>query len=348
MHIKPLALGQAEKEGKLIKIAILGAGAMGALFGSYLSRQNQVCLIDVNEELVRTIRRDGVEVTEPDGAVQMYHPDAALKAPESWQPADLVIVFVKAMYSKSALEHNRGLIGPDTCLMTLQNGGGHEQTLLQFADEAHVIIGSTQHNSAVRALGAVRHGGSGNTCIGLLEGDSARLQPLADNFTRCGLVTFCSQNVREQIWEKLFTNVSASVLTGALQMPLGYIAQDPDAWAMCETLIREAVAVANADGLAFDAEEKISEVRRVCENSPQGLTSIYADLRDHRRSEVDSISGNVVAVSRRCGVPVPSHEFIVHMIHALEHRSNSAVPLCPAAMQGAVLPKNRASDKQSI
>ena len=125
------------------------------------------------------------------------------------------------------------------------------------------------------------------------------------------------QNVQKLIWQKMFTNVSASVLTGILQVPLGYIAQNANAWAVCETLIREAVAVAAGDGLDFDAEQKIAEVRAVCEKSPNGLTSIYADLRDGRRSEVDTISGSVVRASDRNGVPAPGTHAADARRHAL-------------------------------
>lgn len=304
-----------------MRIAILGAGAMGSLVGGYLSRHNEVCLVDVNRELVETINRQGVRITEPDGKAETFHPTASADT-AGMPPADLIVVFVKSMYSYSALENNRGLIGPDTFLMTLQNGSGHESTLLKFADAAHVVIGTTMHNSAMTAPGVVRHGGSGASHIGRLEGDAAPLQPIADTFTKCGLETTCSTNVQRLIWEKLFTNASASVLTGILQTPLGYISGNEDAWALCEALIQEAVAVANGDHMGFDAQEQIAVVHALCENSAEGLTSIYADLRDGRRSEVDSISGSVIRASRRNGVPAPGHELIVRIIHAMEGKSN--------------------------
>lgn len=303
-----------------MRIAVLGAGAMGALFGGYLSRQNEVLLVDVNRSLVEKINRDGVRIEEPDGTVQICRPKA-LADTAGQEPVDLMIVFVKAMYSRSALENNRGLIGPDTYLMTLQNGKGHEERLLEFADRAHVIIGTTQHNSAVGELGCIRHGGSGMTYIGCLEGDVKRLQPIADVFNVSGLNAACDENVQKLIWDKLFTNVSASVLTAVLQVPLGYIAENPDAWALCRQLIHEAVQVANQEGMNFDEEEKLREVRTVCENSPLGITSICADIRAGRHTEVDTISGSVVQASRNVNVPVPAHEVMVRLVHALEARA---------------------------
>ncbi len=300
-----------------MRIAVLGGGAMGALYGGYLSRKHDVTIVDVNPALIEKVQRDGLVIAEPDGSSAVYHP-AITGDTTGLQPVDLIIVFVKAMFSQSALEKNRALIGPNTYLMTLQNGSGHEEVLKLFVDEAHVIIGTTQHNSAVAAIGEIRHGGSGMTHLGNLTGDVRPLAPIAQAFTESGLEADCVENVQQLIWQKMFTNVSASVLTGILQVPLGYIAENESAWATCETLIREAVAVAAGEGLDFDAEQKIAEVRAVCEKSPKGLTSIYADLKNGRRSEVDTISGSVVRASERNGVPAPTHRAMVQLVHALE------------------------------
>jgi 2-dehydropantoate 2-reductase len=211
-----------------MKIAVLGCGAMGGLYSAYLSRKNEVTVIDVNEALVSKIRTDGLKVREPDGSMNTFHPNAALNA-EGMEPADLIVIFVKAMFSKSALTTNRGLIGRDTYLMTLQNGSGHEDTLLtEFVDADHVIIGTTQHNANISELGVSNHGGSGMTHLGCISGDVHRLQPIADVFTASGLEADVSDNVQTMIWGKMFTNVSASVLTAVLQVPLGFIAADPN------------------------------------------------------------------------------------------------------------------------
>ena len=303
-----------------MRIAVIGAGAMGALYGGYLSKNNDVLLVDVNEKQVSTINDKGLSIHEPDGSVTLCHPRATTNTAAE-APVDVVVLFVKAMFSASALAANKSLIGPDTYLMTLQNGSGHEDTLLQFVDRDHVVIGTTQHNSAILGFGEIRHGGSGKTCIGLLDGNSSRLAHIAEAFSACGLEAVCDDQVQKLIWGKMFTNVSASVLTGVLQVPLGFIASDANAWMICERLVREAVAVAAGEGLSFDVDEKIAEVRGVCERSPGGLTSIYADLRDGRKTEVDTISGSVVRASRRNGVPAPTHEAMVALVHAMEGKN---------------------------
>lgn len=303
-----------------MKIAILGAGAMGGLFSAYLSRCHEVTVIDVNTALVEHINASGIKVEEKDGAVHTYHP-AATTNTTGQQPVDLVVLFVKSMFSQAALENNRAIIGPNTYLLTLQNGSGHEDTLRKFADDAHVVIGATQHNASVAGLGSIRHGGSGKTVIGCPCGQSSHLQPVADAFEACGFACAVDEDVQKLIWNKMFTNVSVSALTGALQVPMGYISANPHAWAACCQLVQEAVNVAAGLGMQFDYEEKLAEVKAVCDNGPNGLTSIYADLRDGRRTEVDTISGSVVRASEKCGVPAPGHALLVNLIHAMEGKN---------------------------
>ncbi len=302
-----------------MKIAVLGSGAMGGLYSSYLSRHNEVTVIDVNAALVEKVNAEGLEVQEPDGTSNVFHPHAVLST-EGMEPVDLIVVFVKAMFSEGALNNNKGIIGPDTYIMTLQNGSGHEDLLGKFVPQDHIIIGTTQHNASVAGLGVTKHGGSGMTHMGCVVGEAARLQKFADTFTECGLEADVSDGVQKMIWNKLFTNVSASALTGALQVPLGYISANEHAWKLCCQLIREAVDAAAGLGMDFDYDEKVAEVKAVCDKSPNGLTSIYADLRDGRRSEVDTISGSVVRAGKKAGVATPSHEFLVELIHAMEGR----------------------------
>lgn len=295
---------------------------MGALFGGYLAGQNEVYLVDVDARRVERINAEGVRIREQDGTEKVYHPVAVTES-AGLPEMDLVIVFVKAMYTESALEGNRELIGPETYLMTLQNGAGHESKLLKFADRAHVVIGTTQHNSSLLGDGHVNHGGGGKTVIGLLDGGSERLRGIAETFTASGFACTTSDEVKAQIWRKLFLNTAASTLTGILRVPLGYILENRYACELMEAMAREAVTVANAEGAAvFDAESVIAEIKEVLSRSRAGYTSIYADVKNGARTEVDTISGSVVEAAHALGVPVPFHEMAVKLIHALEGRGS--------------------------
>jgi len=302
-----------------LNITVLGAGAMGSLFGGYLSRHNEVWLVDVDAQRVNTINKKGVTITENNGEA-LYKPNAVINT-TGLDEMDLILVFVKAMFTIEAVGQNRHLIGKDTYVMTLQNGAGHESKLLQFADVDHILIGTTQHNSSIISDGHIHHGGGGKTTIGILGGNSDRVQYIADSFSDCGIKTVVSNKVKEQIWRKLFLNTAASSLTAILQVPLGFILDDPYACSIMERLAQEAVVVANAEGFTqFDVEKVISDIKGVLANARGGYTSIYADLKNGVRTEVDTISGTIVKTAGRLGVPVPYHELVVSLIHAFEDK----------------------------
>lgn len=302
-----------------MRIAVIGAGAMGSIYGGHLSQQNEVILVDTNQQVVEQINKNGLLVDE-NGTTVRYQPKALCDTSEE-KPVDLVILFVKALFSRAALENNSALIGPDTRLMTLQNGAGHEDLLKEFVSEDRVIIGTTEDNGAVLGLGHVRRGGTGVTNVGMLtEDQDGFLDRLKENFDSCGFEVRIHENIQYLIWDKLFTNVSLSALTGILQVDMGYIAADEFAWKLCCQLIHETILTAAAAGLVFDEEAVREKVRKTSLNNPQGCTSIRADLRDGRRTEVDTISGSVVRAAAKYGVDVPGHTFVVNLVHGMEGR----------------------------
>ena len=287
-----------------MRIAVIGAGAMGSINGGHLSQHNDVLLVDTNEKVVEQVSNNGLLIDE-DGTTHTYHPGAVSNT-QGQAPADLVILFVKALFSRAALEGNRGLIGPNTRLMTLQNGAGHEDLLKEFVDEDHIGSGTTEENGAVLGMGHVRRGGTGVTNVGMLVEDKEGFLPqLKEAFDQCGFNVKIHENIQTLIWDKLFTNVSLSALTGVLQVDMGYIAANEYAWDLCCQLIHE-------------TREK---VKNTSINNPKGCTSIRADLRDGRKTEVDTISGAVVRAAHKHGVEVPGHECIVRLVHAMEGRN---------------------------
>ena len=118
-----------------MRIAVIGAGAMGSIYGGHLSLKNEVYLVDTNAAVVEHLQKEGLKLQE-NGADNMYYPKAVTST-EGIAPVDLVILFVKALFSKAALSGNKGIIGPDTYVMTLQNGSGHEDILGEFVPQDH-------------------------------------------------------------------------------------------------------------------------------------------------------------------------------------------------------------------
>lgn len=303
-----------------MRITVLGGGAMGGLFSCLLSEKNDVTVIDHKSALAEKIEKDGFYLTSPAGERKRYTMKARTNS-DGMEVQDLVILFVKSMYNIPVLTANKAIIGPDTFVMSMQNGMGHEEVLRQFVDDDHAILGTTQHNAAIVALGENKHNGAGPNAICNLSGRSELCQHIARVLSEAGFDTSVSTDVQRMIWHKLFTNASVSILTGILQVKLGYIAENSAAHSLCVLLIKEAVAVARADGFAFDEAQIIDEVTAVCTRSPNGITSIAYDLSKGNKTEVDTISGAVARKARLLGIPAPHTETVVALVHALEGKA---------------------------
>ena len=301
-----------------MRIIVIGAGAMGSIYGGHLSLHNEVRLVDTNESLIERVRENGITLEE-NGIENKFFPSISTGA-EDFGKADLVILFTKAMYSAAAIENVMCAVGEGTYLMTLQNGAGHEAVLSRFVDKSHVIIGTTEDNGSLLSTGVIHHGGKGVTNIGLASGnDTNVLCRIKEVFDSCGFSVRIHENIQQLIWDKLMTNVSLSVLTAILQSDMSFISRDKSAFEICKKLIGETVTVAKAMGLSFDLPSVIEKVRSTSENNPGGYTSIMMDIKNGRKSEVDTISGAVVRKAHELGIPVPHHEMAVSLIHALEN-----------------------------
>ena len=307
-----------------MKITVIGPGAMGLLFGGKLAACADVTLIGSNAVNLKEINTNGVTIKRSDSSVTRKIP--AYMAGTCNETADVILLFTKAYQIADVLNENKGLIGPDTMLLTLQNGAGHDRVMREFADSAHVLIGTTKQGSYRESASVIVNSGLGETVFGgaAAEGepgpDKARLEELRETFENAGFPCSVSENIRFDVWNKLMINASSSVLSGVLQVPQGYIAEDSYAWSICEDLIREICAAAAGEGAIFAPEEQILRVREHLRNAPDGYTSIYADIKNGRKTEADFICGAVVRAAKEQGLSVPVQETILRLVHAMEGR----------------------------
>lgn len=305
-----------------MKIAVIGGGAMGSIYAGHLSTNNEVYIVDINQEVVNNINSEGLTIVE-DEKENIYKPKAVVDSKKIGY-VDLVIVFVKSIFSENALATNKNLIGENTALMTLQNGAGHEKVLKKFVPEDRIIIGTTEDNGAVLEVAKVRRGGEGRTNIGsIVKEPSINLEEIKEAFDKSGFKVEIHNNIQQLIWNKIITNASLSSVTAILQCSMGYIARDEYAWNMTESLFNEVIMTGEALGLKFNRDAELEKVRDTSMNNPEGYTSIYADIKNGRKTEVDTISGAVVQAAKELGIQVPVSEFVVNMIHALENKKRS-------------------------
>lgn len=301
-----------------MKIVIIGAGAMGCLYGAYLSEKNDVIMLDSYKPQVDAINEKGITIVEKDGTERNYPRPKACMSGEYNEPADLVIVFVKSTFTDAALEANRALFGENTIAMTLQNGAGNDRKIAKFARQENIIIGTSKHNAVNMGFGVSRHGGAGATTIGSNFDVGDKLERVASLFRESGMEVEISDDIQRIIWGKLFVNLSINTFTAITETPIGFMIKDKYAWDFAKRLIYEAVDVAEEDGTYFDRRQVLESVRNVCEQAQNGYSSMYQDRKRGAKTEIDAINGAIVEQAKLYGVSVPYNTLIVSLIHAIE------------------------------
>ncbi len=301
-----------------MKIAIIGAGAMGSLFGGRLALAGEeVWLLDVWEEHVRTINDKGLSIASPAGDT-VARPKATTK-PEDIGTAELVIVFVKSTATAKAAETAAALLGPDTAVLTLQNGYGNAETIAAAVGAARVIAGTTAQGATLLGPGRIMHAGGGETHIGELGGGlTERLQIIAACLSKAGIATIADDNVASLIWGKLIVNVGINALTGITGLKNGELADHEETRQVLALAVEEAVRVADAAGVKLPYGNPVEKVLAVAVATAQNRSSMLQDLSGGRMTEIEAINGALVREGERFGVETPVNRVLTLLIKALE------------------------------
>jgi 2-dehydropantoate 2-reductase len=307
-----------------MKIAVIGAGAMGCLYGGKLSKSesNQVFLLDVWKEHVDTINEKGLFMEEK-GDMHHYPRVKASLSAEEVGVVDLAIVFVKSTLTEKAVLENRGVLGTNTFILTLQNGLGNIEKIGDQFGLQNVLGGTTAHGAYMKGPGEICHAGFGRTVIGELNGqETSRIREVASLFEKSGLETEISNNILGLIWDKLIVNVGINPLTAITSLTNGDLLQYPDLLEIMEKAVEEAVSVAQSKGIRLSYEEPLSHVKLVCEKTATNKSSMLQDIQNHRKTEIDRINGAVVLEGEKQGVATPVNRVLTQMVRYLEKRKD--------------------------
>ena len=302
-----------------MKIAVLGGGAMGGLFGGWLQRSGQdVALIDVSTDSVRTINDAGLSIEEKDRSVAVV-PVRATDDPKSVGPVDLIVNFVKCYHTEAAVGAAKSMFGPETAVLTLQNGWGNAEQIGKIVGEDRVLVGLTYHSGTLLGPGRVKHSGAGMTYVGELDGrETPRLQRAAAALREAGFETAVSPRILDEIWKKLALNACTLPTAALLRFFAHELVLYDDAKQAMAAILREVVAVAKAQGVALDYHERWQVITELLARAVGGKASMLQDVEAARRTEIEVINGAIADAGRRAGVPTPVNETMVSLIGALQ------------------------------
>jgi 2-dehydropantoate 2-reductase len=305
---------------------MLGAGALGSAIGGTLAAGgSDVTLVDVYEAHVNAVNARGLRmrVGEAETAVRVK---AAINCC-SLDVMDLVIVLVKSFHTRPAIEAAAPhIVGPDTVVMSLQNGMGHEDILADVVGRRRVIAGKTYVGGVFLEPGRIIAGTKDKeTLIGELDGTiSTRAKAIAAEFERAGLHTIVSDNIVGTIWDKLMVNVATGALAGVTRLTYGDLYRIPEIESSAIAAVAEAMAVARANGVALGIREPREAWVKASEGLPAEFkTSMLQSLEKGSVTEIDFINGAVVRAGAKAGIATPVNATLVACIKGIERALNT-------------------------
>lgn len=297
------------------KVVIVGKGALGLLYGDIISRHlgpDAVCYLmddaraDAHAGDVVTV--NGVPCALP----TMRESEATV--------ADLIIVTVKATGLDQALRTMERAVGPDTRIVSFMNGISSEQRIAQRFGWANTALSIVQGMDAAFIRGALSYVHEGEVRFGGAPGTSEQtLADLADFFGRAGISFVREQDIRHRMWVKFMLNVGVNQTCMVYGGTYGSVSDQTGEQHRCfVAAMREAQAVARAEGVELDEADVDSMVRIIAGLHPEGMPSMAQDRVNRRRSEVDAFSGVIMELADEHGIHVPTNRWLNRRVHEIE------------------------------
>lgn len=303
----------------IMRVVIVGAGAMGCLFGSLLYKSGkEVWLLEKNSALVNHIKKYGIQVEGISGKHHFF-PLITSEA-EEIKEAELILIFVKAFDTFHSILKAKPLVGSDSVVLTLQNGIGNVEEIVRVVGHKQTMAGTTAHGATVIGLGHIRHAGTGETVIGELDGKKTlRLGKIKAFLESAGINVQITQDVTGLLWSKLLINVGINPLTGITGLRNGELLDYEETRAIMRRAVNEAKSVVDRKGIHLIYPDHLQKVETVCHATAQNVSSMLQDIRNKKKTEIDFISGAILRKGKEFGLDLPINQALTHLIHLLEN-----------------------------
>ena len=301
-----------------MNIVVLGAGAIGSLFGALLSKKNNVILIGRTSH-VNAIRKNGLSIGgKTQLNVKISAKDSINSIPFS---VDLLIVTVKSYDTKSAVDQAKQIIRDRTVVLSLQNGLDNIKAIEHVVERRQIIAGVTTHGAFFSKPGCIKHTGAGKTILGELDGESSeRIKNIETVFNQVGIKAVVSENIIKEIWVKAVINSCINPLTAFFGCRNGYILENPILEKIVETVCEESTSVANAYGVKLSYLDMVNKTKEVIRETSENYSSMLQSVRKGKKTEIDSINGALVNIGRTYSIDVPLNEILVSLVKTLSER----------------------------
>jgi 2-dehydropantoate 2-reductase len=300
-----------------MKIAVVGAGAMGSVYAGILADAgNEVWAVDVWEEHVEAMRARGLVVEGASGKRTVRL--AATTDPAEAGACDLVVIATKALDVEAAAAGVTPLLGPETVVLPIQNGLGSADRIAAVLGEERVAIGvAGGFGASMVGPGHVHHNGWELVRLGERHAPATpRIRRIAETWADAGFRVQVYDDVDQLVWEKLICNVTFSGTCTILERPIRGVLDDEAAWLVASGCAQEAYDVARARGIALDFDDPVAYVRAFGEKIADARPSMLLDVLAGRPCEIDVINGAIPPAAREVGLAAPVNETVTALVKA--------------------------------
>lgn len=294
-----------------MRIAVIGAGGIGAIYGASLAKAGADVTFVARGAHLAAMRDAGLRIEGDRGEVHI-RPAQATDDPFGIGAVDFVLLCVKLWDVESAGEQIRPIVGPQTAVIPLQNGIDAADRLIPILGREAVMGGTAFVTGSIIAPGVVRQTGTyQRMTFGELDGSrSGRGERLAELCEAAGFEGELSSDILVPVWQKFLLLVPLSGLNAVTRLPLGRWRKEPDLVALFEASLRETVAVGGAEGVRLPPDSADTIMAQMRAMPDDHMTSMGNDLLRGNRLELPWFAGNVVKLGRQRGIPTPANGFI--------------------------------------
>ncbi len=313
-----------------MKILIMGTGGVGGYYGGLLAQQgNDVTFIARGAHLY-ALRHEGLKVKSVHGDFTVV-PANATDDPANVGPVDLVLFCVKTYNTDEAAEAIRPAMGPQTAVMSLQNGVDAAERIGKVVGLEHVIGGATWLSSAVEAPGLIRQISQFRRIVfGELDGGrSERIQAIYEVLNQTGIIVEVSEDIQNVLWTKLVFIAAVSSIGSLTRLPMGDYRSIPETRDLLTRLMQEVEAVARAQGVNLDADVVQNWLEFIDNAAPNIKPSMQLDVETAHRTELESMIGVVGRKGRELGVPTPIADFAYASLLPIELKARAEFEPAP-------------------
>jgi 2-dehydropantoate 2-reductase len=306
-----------------MRIAVMGAGGTGGYFGGLLARAGEDVTFIARGPHLDAIRARGLHVRSRLAGDFTVRPQAT-DDPRGLGPVDLILFCVKSYSTAEAAEKIRPLVGPQTMVLSVQNGIDNNERIAEVVGPKPVLGAVAHVSSVIESPGVIAQtAGPGRIIFGELAGGvSPRVERLLDTLRRAGIVAEVHPNIRVALWEKFVFICGVSGMTALTRLPIGPILASQETRDMLRGTMAEVEAVARAEGVGVRGYvDQALEFMKRLEPSMRG--SMYYDLAAGRRLELETLNGTVMGLGRARGIPTPLN-FAIYA--ALKPYANGSLP----------------------